>query len=222
MKIIWLCLLLLSCENLLESKRSSETQDTPYVNMPLKTNRLLNETEIPIAKAICSAFEYKRLNFISDFFSTQFLFNIKQTGCTSTYSTSDIIYTQISGNLQFVSNYSGNFFEDIQTDEDGFLQNICTSLDLDKIPYNSEIHGYNQIRQFSFQQIDQNLAKFFVAIGPQKASAAMVYEYIVQIANFNTPSTLGLVHGVMLTEKCPVNSIKSQKYLSSTLAQIKN
>ncbi len=185
------------------------------------------DEEYELIVNMCQAFKYMRMVLPSGTLNKKYLLKVSEKNCDGK-SVSNNIEAKLHGSgAIFESSYSGNYFQNIPTDINGVLKNICTPALKNQPVANQEFLSYNSMLQFQFKKVNSWDYRATVTRADRDNNGLFytseVTEYDVKIVSApdNTnliPSLRGLTTTANYTKRC---TDQSKVYeLSSVLLDI--
>ncbi len=219
--LLILLITLVSC-GLPKQQGSSSSTSVVKLSAAMEQARSLNASELALATEVCNAFKYKRINYPSTFMGYFFKFQNEQYVCTQATPQSYLITSQLVGD-QYLTTDAGDYFKNIETDSNGILSTICTSLASSMVPSNSELVGLNSLRQFSFEKNSDSAVVVGAVYGTKVDGATAFTSYksdqlLVLISSSSVPSFRGMVTERRTREVCASGSTNAEKSLYSVFS----
>lgn len=208
----------------LPKQQKSFSEPPLRLSISMEAERPLTKDELELASDVCNAFRYKRLNYSSVFLGYLYKFTSEEQGCEEASPQIYNVTAQLLVN-KFYSYDIGSYFKEFETDTVGLLANICTAIDNNVVPSNSELINSTNIRQFSFTKGDSDEILVGVVYGVKSVNAPVFTGFksdqmLVLVNSDTQPSWLGMVMERKTREVCSLTA--STLYKEKTLYSVFN
>jgi hypothetical protein len=135
----------------------------------------LDDNAMAVALRICYAYRTKRSKFTVEMLKGQFNFSMTTRNCqnqeTTESFTSELTQESSGEPLYFESDYSKNYFKEVQTDLHGYLATICGDVLAGETPLNTAEIG-NEFYEYTFQSSVSGGDQVAIQIGAQDTPSA--------------------------------------------------
>ena len=153
-------------------KSYEDTEESLYFSQDAINGGVpLTDSQMAVALRVCYAFRTKRSKFSLEMMGLGFVFNYTTRDCSSneTTTTIDSVLVQDNSNepLRYDSSFTGSYVDEVQTDINGYLSDICADVLAGETPLNT-LETNNELHEYSFNSSISDGDQVVIQIGNAK------------------------------------------------------